>query len=78
MERSTIREYLAHRPFKPFTLIASSGDRYPVTHPDAALVARTQVVIALPDEKDNEATDRIARLSFLHVVGVEDGVSKAG
>ena len=51
--------------FRPFALITSSGDRYPVPHPEFVLLTRRTVVVA---DDDGLTTN----LDPLHVVAIEE------
>lgn len=57
--------------FRPFTLVTSSGDRYPVPHPEFVLLTRRTVVVA---DEDGWTT----HLDPLHVVAIEDISAKPG
>ena len=56
--------------FRPFALITSSGDRYPVPHPEFVLLTPRTVVVA---DDDGLTTN----LDPLHVVAIEDLPPKA-
>ena len=51
--------------FRPFALITSSGDKYPVPHPEFILVTQRTVVVA-----DEEGFTTL--LEPLHITGIED------
>ncbi len=51
--------------FKPFTLVMSSGNKYPVPHPEFILVTPRQVIVA-------DQRGYAVHLDPLHIVGVED------
>ena len=61
-----VRRHLEARPFEPFTIVLSSGDRYPVLTQDHASVgpSGTRMVVWFDDEGS-------ITLSALHVVGIE-------
>ena len=61
MNEETIREWLRRRPFEPFELHLSNGERYEVRHPELVALARTRMAIADP------AADRIAHVALVHV-----------
>ena len=46
---SEIEKALDRQPFQPFTLVASSGDRYEVTGRHQVAVGRAVVIILPPD-----------------------------
>lgn len=64
MNVDLIRRRLTHG-FRPFALITSSGDRYPVPHPEFVLLTRRTVVVA---DDDGLTTN----LDPLHVLAIED------
>ena len=51
--------------FRPFALVTSSGDKYPVPHPEFVLVTQRTVVFA-----DNRGFTTL--LEPLHITGIED------
>ena len=59
-----IRSYLQQTPFRPFQIRCSSGDVFPVEHPENAAIVNHTVVVALPDGEN------AIMLSALHIVGV--------
>jgi len=65
MNAETIREMLNRRPFEPFEVVMSNGERYQVRHPEFAMLVRQTLVIGFSD------SDRIAIGSLLHVASVE-------
>lgn len=58
-----IRNRLAR--FSPFYVVTSSGDKYPVPHPEFVLVAEHTVVVA-------DSAGYVVNLDPLHIVGLED------
>lgn len=67
MSGESIRELLKAQPFIPFEVHMSSGDVYPVNHPEHALLTGAACYIWFPDDPN----DRVARCSLLHITGVE-------
>ena len=65
MNEHTMRQFLNRKPFEPFTVVMSSGDRHLVSHPENAILTKTKIVIAIPEE------DSFAICALLHVVAVE-------
>lgn len=57
--------------FRPFALVTSSGDRYPVPHPEFLFLTRRTVVVA---DEDGWTTN----LDPLHVVAIEEITPKPG
>jgi hypothetical protein len=61
MNADTIREALNRRPFEPFEVIMSSGERHAVKHPEFLMLTPSRAVIVDP------ITDRVAMLSLMHI-----------
>jgi len=70
MSAAIIKERLSHRPFEPFRLCLSNGERYEIRHPEMALVVRSGVLIATSDAK-GEPPEVPVWCGFLHVAAVE-------
>jgi len=67
-----IREMLGGRKgFRPFSVVTSSGGKYPVPHPEFIIVTPRLAIVA------NERGS-IVRLKPLHIVGLEDLPPKKG
>jgi hypothetical protein len=65
MNVERIRERLRKPGFKPFYVVMSSGDKYPVPHPEFILVTPREVFVA-------DTRGDVAFLDALHIVGIED------
>ena len=61
MNAEAIREMLGRRPFEPFEVIMSSGERHVVKHPEFLMVSPSRAVIMDP------VTDQLAILSLMHI-----------
>jgi len=48
MNIEVLRELLRRRPFEPFWVTLSSGDRYEVRHPEMAWLTKTGLYVGLP------------------------------
>ncbi len=70
MNAEAIREMLNHRPFEPFEIIMSSGERHLVKHPEFAILMLSKVVVTDPLE------DRGAFLSLKHVTELRPAQSQ--
>ena len=70
MTLQSFQRLLAKRPFQPFTLVTSSGERYSVRHPEMAWLTRTAMYIGIGDETDGIPADA-TWVSLLHVAAVE-------
>jgi len=65
MNELAMRQFLSLKPFEPFTVVTSSGDRYLVKYPENALLTKTKIVIVNPED------DTIAICALLHVASVQ-------
>ena len=61
MNADAIREMLNRRPFEPFEVVMSSGERHVVKHPEFAILLPSRLIVTDP------AADRAAILSLMHV-----------
>jgi hypothetical protein len=61
---------LKRRPFQPFRVVTSSGERYEVRHPEMAFLTRTSLVLGLDPDAEGTADDW-TMVSLLHVAAVE-------
>jgi hypothetical protein len=64
MNPDAIRTFLSVRPFEPFEVQLSSGQSYPVTHPEAVMLLRNTLVIGDPE------TDGVVWCSLVHVAAI--------
>lgn len=67
MNANALRELLRQKPFTPFELILSSGDRFLVMHPEMMLLMKERVILALPTPGREELPDRYETISYLHI-----------
>ncbi len=65
MNEANMRQFLNVKPFEPFVVVMSSGDRHLVKHPENALLTKTKLVISNPED------DTLAICALLHVACVE-------
>jgi hypothetical protein len=70
MTVQTFRDLLTARPFQPFRVVMSSGERYEVRHPEMAWMTRSDILIGYEDEGDG-VPSRFRICSLLHVTAVE-------
>lgn len=72
MRPEDILELLRVRPFRPFRIALSDGQRFEVRHPELAMVGRSQVVIGIPDTEGPEGTfERTVNCALLHITTTE-------
>jgi len=60
----SMRLFLNAKPFEPFVVVMSSGQRYEVRHPENAVLTKTKIVIIDPE------ADTVAICGLLHVATV--------
>jgi len=70
MTVGTFRELLSKRPFRPFRLLMSSGERYEVRHPETAMLTRSDLLVGV-DTQDDGVPAEFRICSLLHVATVE-------
>ncbi len=61
MNADAIREMLNRRPFEPFEVIMSSGERHLVKHPEFLMLLQSKVAIG------DLLSDRLIVLSLRHI-----------
>jgi len=76
MTVETFRQLLTARPFKPFRLVMSSGERYEVRHPEMAFLTRSDILVGIDDTRDGVPAD-FKICSLLHVTSIEPLVPAA-
>ncbi len=64
MNHDAMQELLRREPFEPFEIRLTNGEKHEVCHPEMALLLRSRLVIALPD-------DRMVICPLLQVASVE-------
>lgn len=70
MTLQDFQRLLKVRPFQPFRMIMSSGERYEVRHPEMAFLLRTKIVLGL-DPDSTGVADEWTMVSLLHVTAIE-------
>jgi hypothetical protein len=61
MNAEAIREMLNRRPFEPFEIVMSSGERHVVKHPEFLMLLPSRAIVGDP------VTDQAAMLSLMHI-----------
>lgn len=64
MSYETLKELLDKRPFEPFELRLSNGERYEVRHPEMALLLKSRIVIG------DVENDRTTTCALIHINSV--------
>lgn len=67
-----IQARLRIKPFKPFRIIASEGQRFDVHHPDLVMVGRRDLTIGFPDPANPTVYDRQTQIALVHVVALDN------
>jgi hypothetical protein len=70
MTSQDFQRLLRARPFQPFRIVMSSGERYEVRHPEMAFLMRTKLVLGLDPDSQGVADDWVM-CSLLHITAVE-------
>jgi hypothetical protein len=70
MAIQTFRELLVQRPFRPFRLVMSSGERYEVRQPEMAWLTRSDMFVGL-NQTDEGVPAEFRICSLLHVATIE-------
>ena len=63
------KKLLAQRPFEPFRLVMSSGEKYEVRHPEMAILTRSNMLVGIDVQDGVAATFEMC--SLLHVTTIE-------
>lgn len=71
MNADALRTLLHQKSFEPFQLILSSGDRYPVRHPEMVLLLNNRALIATDTKGSKRLPEGYVTVSYLHIAGAE-------
>lgn len=66
-----VHDKLKQRPFVPFRVIMSSGDKYDILHPDLVLIGKRHLFVGTASDDNPAWFDRSSLLSLLHVAALE-------
>ena len=70
MTLQDFQKLLKSRPFQPFRMVTSSGERHEVRHPEMAFLLRTKILLGLDPDRTGLADDW-TMISLLHVTAIE-------
>jgi hypothetical protein len=70
MTVQNFHDLLTQRPFKPFRIVMSSGERYEVRHPENAFLTRSTLYVSRDFDEDGIPADA-TMCSLLHITNVE-------
>jgi hypothetical protein len=65
MNADAIREWLNRRPFEPFEIRLSNGERYEVRHPELVALGKNRIAISDPE------ADRFVHVALIHVNSIQ-------
>jgi hypothetical protein len=71
IEPNEIQAWLDRRPFEPFELQLSTGERYPVKHPENLIVAKRHCYLAVERHPRARIAVRTALIGNVHIVKLE-------
>lgn len=67
-----IQSRVRSRPFRPFRLVASSGESVEVTHPELILVGQSRVVVGRASKRSPTVFAETVELARMHITAMED------
>ena len=70
MTLQTFQDLLHRRPFQPFRLVMSSGEKYEVRHLEMAWLTRSDILVGI-DETDEGVPAEFRICSLPHVTTIE-------
>ena len=65
MSYETLKELLGRRPFEPFEIRLSNGEKYEVRHPEMALLLKSRIIIG------DAENDRMTICGLIHINSIE-------
>ena len=65
MNYETLRELLDRRPFEPFEIRLSNGEKYEVRHPEMALLLKSRIVVG------DAENDKMTICGLIHINSIE-------
>lgn len=63
--------FTSQKPFRPFRLVMSSGERYEVLHSEAFMRVKNGLIVQFPIRKPGELSDRFTLRSIIHINNIE-------
>ena len=74
MHYGVIQDAIRSRPFVPFDVVMSSGDRYRVAHPENLTIVKDCIIIPIYTRRTPSAdslADSFVSASYLHIAALE-------
>ena len=75
MTVQTFRELLVRQPFQLFRITMSSGKTYDISHPELAVLTKTDLLIGI-GQIDDLVPEAFKYCSLLHITNVEPLIQK--
>lgn len=72
MTQEDLQEAVRIRPFEPFRVVLTTGDRYEIPHPELIMVGRRAAIIGIPRDPTSTVFERTIKVDLLHIVGIEE------
>jgi hypothetical protein len=63
------------KPFVPFRVVLTTGEKYDIRHPDLIMVGKRSAVLGITNDPAGTAYDRAVHVDLLRVVAVETGIA---
>ncbi|MDA1050125.1 MAG: hypothetical protein O3C40_06555 [Planctomycetota bacterium] len=65
MSYETLKELLDRRPFEPFEICLSNGEKYEVRHPEMAMLLKSRIIIG------DAENDRMTICGLIHINSIK-------
>jgi hypothetical protein len=72
MNGDELRDFLKKAPFKPFEIEISTGERFPIRHPNLLMVGKRSAGIGVVKSGRDEPYDYIFTVDLFHIIGVHE------
>ena len=69
MNAEALKTWLTKRPFEPFRVTASSGERFDVRHPEMGWVTQRELLVGISERDGIPA--RYKTVSLMHITALE-------
>lgn len=78
MHYRVLQEAIRRRPFQPFFIAMSSGERYLVAHPENMTLTKDSVVVPIyARNRHADVADHAVWASYLHIAALEPVLSSS-
>ena len=72
MRPEEVLELIRRQPFRPLRIQSTDGVIYQINHPDQVIVLRGSLDIGVGAANGDGPSERVQRLSLIHVVRIEE------